>query len=201
MTSPGFAPMLDCEDVAWFRDQPEAARGAAAALGRRIGLGETRSSQLVLAVAELAGNIAKHADDGSLLLRVLRNEATAGVEVLAVDNGPGIVDVPAALRDGMSTAGTLGIGLGAIQRLADSFHIHSQPGLGTVQVARFWPHPAPPRSPESRRWEALPVPSAASRYAAMPGPSARTPANRHLSQLSRTPPDPPSPGRLRTGLL
>ncbi|MFJ4888337.1 hypothetical protein B0675_24020 [Streptomyces sp. M41(2017)] len=144
MTSPGSASMWDCEDVAWFRDQPEAARGAAAALGRRIGLGEQRSSQLVLAVAELAGNIAKHAIDGSLLLRVLRNEATAGVEVLAVDNGPGIADVPAALRDGVSTTGTLGIGLGAVQRLADSFHIHSQPGVGTVQVARFWPRPEPP---------------------------------------------------------
>ncbi|WP_107469709.1 ATP-binding SpoIIE family protein phosphatase [Streptomyces mangrovisoli] len=144
MTDTDAPPLMDCEDVAWFRDQPEAARGAAAALGRRIGLGEQRSSQLVLAVAELAGNIAKHAVDGSLLLRVVRNHATAGVEVLAVDGGPGIVDVQAALRDGMSTAGTLGIGLGAVRRLADSFHIHSQPGLGTVQLARFWPRPADP---------------------------------------------------------
>ncbi|MFF2364110.1 ATP-binding protein [Streptomyces sp. NPDC058122] len=144
MTAMDFARLMDCEDVAWFRDQPEAARGAAAALGRRVGLGEQRSSQLVLAVAELAGNIAKHAVDGSLLLRVVRNEATAGVEVLAVDGGPGIADVQAALQDGMSTAGTLGIGLGAVQRLADSFHIHSQPGLGTVQLARFWPRPAHP---------------------------------------------------------
>ncbi|MFH8395441.1 SpoIIE family protein phosphatase [Streptomyces sp. NPDC018036] len=144
MTDTEAVRLLDCEDVAWFRDQPEAARGAAAALGRRIGLGEQRSSQLVLAVAELAGNIAKHAVDGSLLLRVVRNEAVAGVEVLAVDGGPGIADVPAALEDGMSTAGTLGIGLGAVGRLADSFHIHSQPGLGTVQLARFWPRPAHP---------------------------------------------------------
>ncbi|MFD8733600.1 SpoIIE family protein phosphatase [Streptomyces sp. NPDC059618] len=144
MTDTDAVRLMDCEDVAWFRDQPEAARGAAAALGRRIGLGEQRSSQLVLAVAELAGNIAKHAVDGSLLLRVVRNEATAGVEVLAVDGGPGIADVPAALEDGMSTAGTLGIGLGAVGRLADSFHIHSQPGLGTVQLARFWPRPAHP---------------------------------------------------------
>ncbi|MFE2301140.1 ATP-binding protein [Streptomyces sp. NPDC059445] len=144
VTAVDVARLLDCEDVAWFRDQPEAARGAAAALGRRIGLGEQRSSQLVLAVAELAGNIAKHAVDGSLLLRVVRNEDIAGVEVLAVDGGPGIADVPAALQDGMSTTGTLGIGLGAVRRLADSFHIHSQPGVGTVQLARFWPRPAHP---------------------------------------------------------
>jgi len=44
----------------------------------------------------------------------------------------------------MSTTGTLGIGLGAVQRLADTFDIHSQPGTGTIQLARFWPRPAPP---------------------------------------------------------
>ncbi|MER7682898.1 ATP-binding protein [Streptomyces sp. NPDC096934] len=136
--------LVDCEDVAWFRDQPEAARGAAAALGRRIGLGDQRTAELTLAVTELATNMTKHAVDGSLLLRVLRNQEVAGVEVLAVDSGPGMADVPAALRDGMSTTGTLGIGLGAVRRLADTFDIHSQPGTGTVQLARFWPHPAHP---------------------------------------------------------
>ncbi|GHB38952.1 hypothetical protein GCM10010331_28210 [Streptomyces xanthochromogenes] len=141
--------LVDYEDVAWFRDQPEAARGAAAALGRRVGLGEQRTAQLVLAVAELTGNLTKHAIDGSLLLRVVRThpepgaDASAGVEVIAVDGGPGMADIPAALRDGMSTSGTLGIGLGAVQRLADTFDIHSRPGTGTIQLARFWPRPAP----------------------------------------------------------
>lgn len=139
----GGSPLLDCEDVAWFRDQPEAARGAAAALGRRIGLGEQRTAEMVIAVAELAANVTKHAVDGSVLLRVLRNETVAGVEVIVVDSGPGMTDVPAALRDGMSTAGTLGIGLGAVGRLADTFDIHSQAGLGSVQLARFWPRPLP----------------------------------------------------------
>ncbi|NEB90957.1 ATP-binding SpoIIE family protein phosphatase [Streptomyces bauhiniae] len=136
--------LVNCEDVAWFRDQPEAARGAAAALGRRIGLGDQRTAELVLAVTELATNMTKHAKDGSVLLRVLRNQTVAGVEVLAVDSGPGMADVTASLRDGMSTAGTLGIGLGAVRRLADSFDIHSQPGTGTVQLARFWPRPVHP---------------------------------------------------------
>ncbi|WP_393100960.1 ATP-binding protein [Streptomyces sp. LN325] len=144
MMTVGPPRLVDCEDVAWFRDQPEAARGAAAALGRRIGLGDQRTAELVLAVAELTTNITKHAVDGSLLLRVLRNQTVAGVEVVAVDGGPGMADVPAALRDGMSTVGTLGIGLGAVQRLADTFDIHSQPGSGTVQLARFWPRPPHP---------------------------------------------------------
>ncbi|WP_329353741.1 ATP-binding protein/SpoIIE family protein phosphatase [Streptomyces sp. NBC_01261] len=144
------ALLVDCEDVAWFRDGPDGARGTAAKLGRRIGLGEQRTAELVLAVAELAANLTKHATDGSLLLRILRNHAAlagdvvAGVEVITVDSGPGMADVPAALRDGMSTTSTLGIGLGAVERLADTFTIHSRPGTGTVQLARFWPHPVPP---------------------------------------------------------
>lgn len=144
MITVGGPLLLDCEDAAWYRDQPEAARGAAAALGRRIGLGEHRTAQLVLAVAELATNVAKHASDSSVVLRVLRNRDVAGVEVVVVDSGPGMADVPAALRDGVSSVGTLGIGLGAVQRLADRFDIHSVPGLGTVQLARFWPHPLHP---------------------------------------------------------
>ncbi|MFF4321252.1 ATP-binding protein [Streptomyces sp. NPDC001568] len=143
MIAMGDALLLDCEDTAWFRDRPEAARGAAAALGRRIGLGEHRTAQLVLAVTELATNLAKHTVDGSILLRVLRNRSVAGVEVIVIDGGPGMADVPAALRDGVSTVGTLGLGLGAVTRLADRFDIHSLPGTGTLQLARFWPHPQP----------------------------------------------------------
>lgn len=145
-------PLADCEDVVWFRDGPGAARGTAATLGRRIGLGDQRTAELVLAVAELAANLTKHATDSSILLRVLRRrpepgaDVVAGVEVITVDGGPGMADVTAALRDGMSTTGTLGIGLGAVQRLADTFDIHSQPGTGTIQLARFWPRSAPPAS-------------------------------------------------------
>ncbi|MBQ0855509.1 SpoIIE family protein phosphatase [Streptomyces sp. BH-SS-21] len=148
MTARAFS-LAHCEDVTWFRDGFHAARGSAATLGRRIGLGEQRTAQLVLAVAELAANLTKHATDGALLLRVLRHlpepgaDVVAGVEVIAVDSGPGMADVPAALRDGMSTTGTLGIGLGAVRRLADTFDVHSRPGTGTIQLARFWPHPAP----------------------------------------------------------
>lgn len=185
--------LVDCEDVAWFRDQPEAARGAAAALGRRIGLGDQRTAELVLAVAELTTNITKHAVDGSLLLRVLRNQDVAGVEVVAVDGGPGMADVPAALRDGMSTVGTLGIGLGAVQRLADSFDIHSQPGSGTVQLARFWPRPRTPRWPVSPPWEASPGRSEANRSAVTPGPRARTPASRPRGRRTTGPPARPNP--------
>ncbi|GHB36337.1 TorS-related protein [Streptomyces xanthochromogenes] len=134
--------VLACEDVAWFRDGESfaaAARGAAAALARRIGLSSHRAAEVALAVTEAATNVHRHAVDGALLLRVVRQDGEAGVEFLTVDSGPGMTDVPAALADGASSAGTLGIGLGAVSRLADHFDLHSVPGRGTVMAAQFWP--------------------------------------------------------------
>ncbi|MFC1401556.1 MULTISPECIES: ATP-binding SpoIIE family protein phosphatase [Streptacidiphilus] len=130
--------LLESEDISWFRSEPGAARGAAAALARRVGLDERRSGEVALAVSEAASNLVKHAVDGAILLRVVRTEHQAGVEFLAVDSGPGMADVPEAMRDGMSSAGTLGIGLGSVARLADVFDVHSLPGRGTVIAARFW---------------------------------------------------------------
>ncbi|WP_268983629.1 ATP-binding protein, partial [Streptomyces fuscigenes] len=134
--------VFDHEDVAWLRDDvglPAAARGAAATLARRIGLDSHRASEVAIAVTEAATNLHRHATDGALLLRVLRTPSAAGVECVTVDTGPGMADVAEALTDGTSTAGTLGIGLGALARLADAFDIHSVPGRGTVLAAQFWP--------------------------------------------------------------
>ncbi|MGW3581108.1 ATP-binding protein [Streptomyces rubiginosohelvolus] len=142
MTGPA---VLDCEDVEWFRDaaeMPSAARGAAATLARRIGLDGYRASEIALAVTEAATNLQRHARDGALLLRVLRTSDRAGVEFLTVDTGPGMADVEAALADGTSSGGTLGIGLGAVVRLADAFDVQSLPGRGTVMAAQFWDRPA-----------------------------------------------------------
>ncbi|MFD6285703.1 ATP-binding SpoIIE family protein phosphatase [Streptomyces sp. NPDC060205] len=143
------ADALNCEDVAWFRDGASlaaSARGAAATLARRIGLSSHRSAEVALAVTEAATNVQRHADDGALLLRVVRSGDQAGVEFLTVDSGPGMTDVPAALADGSSSAGTLGIGLGAVSRLADHFDLHSVPGRGTVMAAQFWPRGADGRA-------------------------------------------------------
>ncbi|MFD9719329.1 ATP-binding SpoIIE family protein phosphatase [Streptomyces sp. NPDC059076] len=138
--------VLECEDIAWFRSDPAfpaAARGAAAALARRIGFDTHRASEVALAVSEASTNLQRHASDGALLLRVLRTRDTAAVEFVTVDTGPGMADVSAAMADGVSTAGTLGIGLGAVARLADGFDIHSLPGRGTVMAAQFWPRSRP----------------------------------------------------------
>jgi anti-sigma regulatory factor (Ser/Thr protein kinase) len=133
--------VLDAEDVVWLRDQesfPAAARIAAVSAARRIGFDEQRCAEVALAVSEAATNLRRHAVDGALLLRVVRTPHEAGVEFVTTDAGPGMADVAKSLTDGTSTAGTLGIGLGAISRLADTFRLHSLPGRGTVLTARFW---------------------------------------------------------------
>lgn len=141
--------VLDAEDVTWLRDQesfPAAARIAAVTVARRIGFDEQRCAEVALAVSEAATNLRRHAVDGALLVRVVRTPHEAGVEFVTTDAGPGMADVAKSLTDGTSTAGTLGIGLGAISRLADVFRLHSLPGRGTVLTARFWPKKADRRT-------------------------------------------------------
>ena len=132
-------------DQRWLRvEDPSAAaacRGAAAALAGRLDFPAARAGQLVLAVTEAATNLHKHASQGSMLLRIARHDGHPGIEMVTIDAGPGFRDTHAAMRDGHSTAGTLGIGLGAISRLADFTDLYSVPGRGTALVARFWPSP------------------------------------------------------------
>jgi anti-sigma regulatory factor (Ser/Thr protein kinase) len=142
-------------DMRWLRvEDPSAAaacRGAAQALAARLGFPAPRVDELALAVTEAASNLHKHARQGSMLLRITRDATTSdgstrdgdgpGIELVTIDAGPGFRDTGAALRDGHSTSGTLGIGLGAISRLADFCDLYSMPGHGTALVARFWPAP------------------------------------------------------------
>ncbi|MBO0874963.1 MAG: ATP-binding protein [Pseudonocardia sp.] len=132
-------------DLRWLRvEDPSAAaacRGAAMALAGRVGFPAARADKLALAVTEAASNLHKHARQGSMLLRITREGGSPGIELVTIDAGPGLRDTGAALRDGHSTSGSLGIGLGAIRRLADSCDLYSVPGHGTALVARFWRAP------------------------------------------------------------
>ncbi|MET0334111.1 MAG: ATP-binding protein, partial [Rhizobacter sp.] len=113
------------------------ARRAAARLAEEVGLDETRAGRLALVVTELGTNLVRHAQGGRLLMAAQADGVSpAGVELLAIDDGPGMADVNSCLRDGYSTGGTPGTGLGAIQRLSDDFSITSTPGVGTIVAAR-----------------------------------------------------------------
>ncbi|KOV83321.1 transcriptional regulator [Nocardia sp. NRRL S-836] len=128
-------------DEAWLPVEETAqvgrARRVATALAERLGFGTTRSAEIGLAVTEIGSNLHKHARQGVVLIRTLRGERDAAVEVVAVDRGPGIADLELAWQDGQSTTGTLGVGLGAVARLATSCAMTSRPGMGTALVARF----------------------------------------------------------------
>jgi anti-sigma regulatory factor (Ser/Thr protein kinase) len=134
-------------DLRWLRVEDASAaaacRGAAQTLASRLQFPEARTDQLTLAVTEAASNLHKHASQGSMLLRIAREDGKPGIEMVTIDAGPGFGDAAAALRDGHSTSGTLGIGLGAIRRLADVCELYSAPNHGTALVARFWPESHP----------------------------------------------------------
>lgn len=130
------------------------ARRAAARLAEELNFNDTCSGRLAIVVTELGTNLVRHAQGGRLLMAVQRDGDSAGcVELLSVDNGPGMSDVNGCLRDGYSTGGTPGTGLGAIQRLSDEFSITSTPGRGTIVVARV--HAPPGHAPARFRASAL----------------------------------------------
>ncbi|HWM96179.1 MAG TPA: anti-sigma regulatory factor [Streptosporangiaceae bacterium] len=129
------------QDMRWLRVEDAgavaASRKAVQVLAERLQFPAARVGQLALAVTEAASNLHKHAERGSLLLCVTRDGQPPGIDMVTIDTGPGVRDVGAAVRDGHSTAGTLGIGLGTIQRLADFSDLYSVAGRGTSLVARF----------------------------------------------------------------
>lgn len=129
-------------DVSWFPVEDTTAVGAvrraADALARRLGFGEQRAAEVGIVATELASNLRKHADEGVMLLRSGRaGDGQPLVELVAIDSGPGMAEPATAWQDGRSTAGSLGIGLGAVARLADSHDAVSEPGRGSVFVARL----------------------------------------------------------------
>lgn len=113
-----------------------AARRDAQRLAGELRLDETACGRLGVVVTELATNALRHAGGGDLLLQGIPTAAGSAVEVIAIDRGSGMADVQKCLRDGYSSAGTPGTGLGAVKRLTAEFDLESCPGKGTVVMAR-----------------------------------------------------------------
>jgi hypothetical protein len=90
-----------------------------------------------LVASELASNLVKHAKQGELHITPLSGRGGAGIEILSIDRGPGISNVNECLKDGHSTTGTSGTGLGAVRRVSQEFEISSQVDRGTVVVSQM----------------------------------------------------------------
>jgi serine/threonine-protein kinase RsbT len=103
-----------------------------------IALSLVDQTKLVTAASELARNTIKYGGGGEVHLDSLADGIRNGVGLLFIDAGPGIADIDSALRDGFTTGGGLGLGLGGSKRLVDEFDIDSRLGEGTAVLVVKW---------------------------------------------------------------
>lgn len=114
-------------------------RRRAVKLAQDLSFDETECGKIALIATELASNLLKHARKGELILQKISNsQGNAGLDILGLDKGPGISNIAKAMRDGFSSSGTSGTGLGAISRLSSQFDLHSDQALGTAVWSRSY---------------------------------------------------------------
>ncbi|MBV9950281.1 MAG: SpoIIE family protein phosphatase [Myxococcales bacterium] len=124
-------PVRDESDIAMARKRVRE-------LGTREGLPAADVEALATAVTEIARNILVYAGSGEVRIAAVTDGSRDGVVVVAADQGPGIPDVELALRDGYTTGGGLGLGLGGARRLVNEFNIVSRVGEGTRVAITKW---------------------------------------------------------------
>jgi serine/threonine-protein kinase RsbT len=118
------------------------ARQRARELAAELQLSSTDQTLLATAISEVARNITTYAQRGEVLLSLVRApDGRRGVQVVARDEGPGIADLDAAMQDGYTTGGGLGLGLPGARRLVDDFAIETAPGKGTTVTLVKWNRP------------------------------------------------------------
>jgi serine/threonine-protein kinase RsbT len=115
---------------------PARARGRA--LAGELGFSRTDATLVATAISEIARNIVVHAGRGEMTLAPAYERDRRGVVVVARDEGPGIRDVEAALREGFGTRNGLGLGLPGARRIMDEFVIETVPNRGTTVTMRMW---------------------------------------------------------------
>jgi serine/threonine-protein kinase RsbT len=103
-----------------------------------IGFGLVDQTKIVTAASELARNTLDYGGGGKVKLEILGEERRRGLRLTFEDQGPGIPDIELALKDGYTTGGGLGMGLGGSKRLANEFEIQSAVGEGTRVVIVRW---------------------------------------------------------------
>lgn len=104
-------------------------RRLASRLARELGFDATREGEAAIVASELASNLVKHAQQGEMVLQ--SDMADQALHLWSLDRGPGMRNVGECFRDGYSTAGSAGTGLGAVRRLSQCCELYSD-GEGTV---------------------------------------------------------------------
>jgi anti-sigma regulatory factor (Ser/Thr protein kinase) len=123
-------------------------RRATAAFAGTLGFDDIARGQAAIIATEAATNLCKHATRGEIVIQGLESGTVTGIDILALDKGPGMDNVGRYRTDGFSTAGSPGTGLGAMTRLSAQFDIHSVLGIGTTTLARIWSERPPPATGE-----------------------------------------------------
>jgi serine/threonine-protein kinase RsbT len=114
------------------------ARAEGRALALELGFSRTDATLIATAISEVARNIVVHVGSGEIVMRPVKEDARYGIVVIARDKGPGIRDVEAALGQGYTGRGGLGLGLPGARRLMDEFQIDSNSGSGTTVTMTKW---------------------------------------------------------------
>jgi anti-sigma regulatory factor (Ser/Thr protein kinase) len=142
------------------QSQVSETRRRATEMAQRQGFGDVDAGRVALVVTELATNILKHGNGGEILAGTYGEGSSSGVELIALDKGPGIANLAASMADGYSTSGTSGKGLGAVARQSHFVDIASWPGNGTAVLARLKPGNPPEGSSDTSPIGAVSVPKA-----------------------------------------
>jgi serine/threonine-protein kinase RsbT len=121
-----------------------AARQHGREVAEHVGFSGSDLALIATAISEVARNIVVHAGGGAIMISEIA-DGRAGIEIVARDDGPGILDIDLAMQDGYSTVESLGLGLPGARRIMDDFTIESQDGHGTTVVMRKWLRTQPGR--------------------------------------------------------
>jgi serine/threonine-protein kinase RsbT len=106
-------------------------------MAQSVGFNLADAEEVVLSVSELATNLLRYAQEGSIILDAIEESHRRGIRIESHDTGPGIENVERALQDGYSTRDSLGSGIASVRRLMDDFQIESE-ASGTLIVAQKW---------------------------------------------------------------
>ncbi len=115
-----------------------AARAEGRALALKLGFSRTDATLIATAISEIARNIVTHVGQGEMRLSSVVEERRRGLVVTAIDSGPGIRDIDAALELGYASRGGLGLGLPGARRLMDEFHVETEIDHGTTVTMTKW---------------------------------------------------------------
>lgn len=133
-SAPGNSAVFGITSVPEIRQAEDRARRLAA----EVGFSAEDCAEIALVVVELGSNLVRHAGGGELRMEAVEVAAQKGLRVESVDRGPGFADFEHATTDGYSSVGSLGNGLGTVNRMMDDLQYHPLPGGGSWIACTRW---------------------------------------------------------------